>query len=101
MRRAYTLNLTVNRRAIETVIIDSHYEEKHADTVNDETILALVQSLDGEEREPESFDDAGFQYFATEPHYYEGKPYRLVWILPEEGSYLGVINCYRRPYGKR
>ena len=101
MRRTYSVRLNVNQRTIDTVVIDSHYEEKHAQSVSDEIILAIVSSLDGEEYEADRADEEGFHYFATEPHFYAGKPYRLVWLLPDDGNYLGIINCYRRPYGKR
>lgn len=83
------------------MVIDSHYEEKHRESISDEIILALVNSMNGGVYEAHRADEEGFQYFATEPHFYEGKPYRLVWLLPDEGNFLGVINCYRRPYGKR
>jgi hypothetical protein len=100
MRRAYPIRVTINRHGINTVVIDSHYEGKHFQTVNDAIILEFVRSLDGEELEADSLDIDGNEYFATEPHYFEGNPYRLVWFLPPTGVYLGIINCYRRPYGK-
>ena len=101
MRRTYAARFNVNGRSIDTVVIDSHYEEKHGESLSDEIVLALVNSLDGEIYVADRTDHKGFQYFATEPHFYEGKPYRLVWLLPEEGHYIGVINCYRRSHGKR
>jgi len=36
-----------------TLIIDPHYEEKHAESINDEIIIELVKTLDGEVVEPE------------------------------------------------
>ena len=48
-RREYSVNMKVNGLMINKVIIDPHYEEKHADTVNDEIILELVKTLNGSE----------------------------------------------------
>ncbi|MBP9681845.1 MAG: hypothetical protein KBD76_10605 [Bacteriovorax sp.] len=47
-RRKYPFPVTVNGLKIEIVIIDPHYEEKHSSSINDELILKLVQTLDGE-----------------------------------------------------
>ena len=78
MRRVYDLNLTANRRSIEYVVIDPHYEDKHRESVSDSVILELLLSLDGREIKPGSVDSEGFQYFMTDPHFFMGKPYRLV-----------------------
>lgn len=55
-RRSYQVNLIVNGRQINEVIIDPHYELKHSESVNDKIILALVQKLDGREFEPDDVD---------------------------------------------
>ncbi len=100
MRRSYSANLMINSRRIRHVVIDSHYEAKHGATVNDEIILTLTASLDGGVLTPGSIDDEGFAYFATGPHFYNGNPFRLIWVLPPSGSYIGIVNCYRRRHGK-
>jgi len=100
MRRVYNRNLFVNERRITKIVIDPHYEEKHASSVSDTIIMTLVDRLDGMQFTAKAVD-SGFAYYATEPHFYEGKPYRLIWLLPEQGDYLGIVNCYRRPYVRK
>ena len=46
-RREYNISITVNRKRIRKLIIDPHYEEKHAASITDEIILSLVKDLDG------------------------------------------------------
>ncbi len=91
-RREFSVSITVNSRKIQKVIIDSHYEAKHNATVNDEIILALTASLDGAELDSGTIDSEGFEYFATGPHFYNGKPFRLIWLLPPSGNYIGIVN---------
>jgi hypothetical protein len=43
-RREYNISITVNEVLISKVIIDPHYEEKHAESINDEIILELVKT---------------------------------------------------------
>jgi hypothetical protein len=94
-RRDYKVSITVNSRSITRVIIDPHYELKHSDSVNDETILNLVQLLDGQTFAPEVERD-GFQYFKTDPLSLNGVSYRLIWLLENNEIYIGVINAFRR-----
>lgn len=101
MRRKFQIDLTINGLPIKELVIDPHYEKRHGASVTDEIILALITGLDGIEIEPDAVDKAGFRYFVTEPHYFEGKPYRLVWLLPRDSSFLGIVNCFRRPHEKR
>jgi hypothetical protein len=51
-RRSYALNLVVNGRPINEVVIDAHYEIKHPD-IKDDLILELVRGLGGKEFQPE------------------------------------------------
>lgn len=74
MRRNYSLKVQVNRRTFEEVIIDSHYEEKHRASVNDEIILDLVRALGGLEFPVTGTDEEGFEYFKTDPLFLEEKP---------------------------
>ena len=94
-RRRYPVLLVVNDRQINEVIIDPHYQLKHASSVNDEIILALVKKLDGGIFESDDADDE-FEYFKTEPIEYMGKSYRLVWLLKYDAMYIGVVNAFRR-----
>ncbi len=72
-RRTYKINITVNYKKITKVIIDPHFEIKHADTIEDKVILNLVQLLDGEVFVPEVEKD-GFLYFKNDPLILEGIP---------------------------
>ena len=47
MQREYLLRIEINGRKLNKVIIDSHYEQKHADSMNDVLILELVKTLNG------------------------------------------------------
>ncbi len=93
-RREFPFSITVNGLKIETVIIDPHYEEKHSSVINDELILKLVQSLDGEYYD---FVDekSSFKYFVKDDIEVENKLYRLVWLLEDNKIYVGVINAFR------
>ena len=52
-RTEYSIKLIINGRKITKVIIDTHYKEKHGDTIDDQLILELVRLIDGERFEPE------------------------------------------------
>ena len=95
-RRVYPTKLIINGRALEKVIIDPHYEEKHADSVSDEIILALVKNLDGKTFRPVDVDDEGFQYFVNDQLEYEKRFYKLMWLLHEKELFVGIVNAYRR-----
>ena len=94
-RREYKINITVNEIAIHKVIIDSHYEEKHAESINDEIILELVKKLDGKMYEPDDEKDP-YSYFVTDELELNKKLYKLIWLLENDEIYIGVINAYRR-----
>ena len=94
-RREYDISIMVNDVKIDKVIIDSHYEIKHADSITDEIILALVKMLDGYEAEPESVSGP-FEYYVNDNLEHEGKVYKLIWLLEDHQIYIGVINAYRR-----
>jgi hypothetical protein len=93
-RPEYSLRVTVNDRALNRVVIDQHYRENHADSVNDELILRLVRELDGKTF-PIELTRGEFQYFTAAPVQYADKPYRLVLVLCVSDDYLGVINAFR------
>lgn len=93
-RRSYDVDIVVNGRHINEVIIDSHYEKKHSD-VTDEIICRLVQTLDGKEFAHEMVKD-GFQFYMLDRIPLDGKLYRLVWCVQDECIYIGVINAFRR-----
>ena len=94
-RREYPTRLIINDRVIEKIIIDPHYEEKHADSIDDGTIISLVEQLNGRTVEAET-QDGQFSYFATDKMVFGDKLYKLVWLLENDAIYIGVVNCYRR-----
>jgi hypothetical protein len=88
------MNLVVNGRQIDEVVIDPHYKEKHPD-ISDALILDLVKGLDG--REFQVQERAGkWEFFMLDRIEYGGKLYRLVWCLHDSFPFLGVVNCFRR-----
>ncbi len=96
-RREYPIRLIVNNRTLVRVVIDSHYEDKHKDSINDEIILELVNTLSGGQYEAEPKSLGGrFEYYTTDVNFYGQKRYRLVWLLEKEALYIGVVNAYRR-----
>lgn len=94
-RRQYTLHITVNGILITKLIIDPHYEEKHAESVNDEIILELVKTLDNKFFDPDD-EKTPYSYFVTDKIEHNGKWYKLIWLLEDHEIYIGVINAYRR-----
>ncbi len=85
------------------MLVDDHYEKKHRGSVNDEIILNLIIGhLANELFKPISVDEKGYEYFVTEPVFWNGKPYRLIWLLHPDANYVGVINWLRgKRYGKK
>jgi hypothetical protein len=94
-RRDYDISITVNSRPIKRVVIDSHYELKHGDSIDDKVILNLVRMLDGKTFIPGAERD-GFQYFKTDPLTLDEVSYRLIWLLEKDEIYIGVVNAFRR-----
>jgi hypothetical protein len=92
-RKEYHLEIHINERHLNRVIIDQHYKKNHPN-VTDEIILDLVRTLDGEIFPIESEVD-DFQYFTVEPVFRDHNPYRIVMVLCIFDDYLGVINAFR------
>ncbi len=95
VRRSFKINITVNGRHINHVVIDPHYELKHSDTISDSLIIELIGLLDGGDFTPEAMSK-GFEYYTAENLILRDKQYRLVWLLEKDELYIGVINAYRR-----
>ena len=94
-RRTYTMSIQINGQAIKRVVIDPHYELKHASTISDVLILDLVRLLDEGDFAPEVVV-GGYEYYTTDDLILKGKKYRLVWLIAKEELYIGVVNAYRR-----
>ena len=77
------------------MIIDPHYEDKHKESINDEIIIQLVETLDGKVFEADD-EKYPYSYFVTDKIEHKGKLYKLIWLLEEHQIYIGVINAYRR-----
>ncbi len=99
MRREYPLKLTFNGRSVARILVDSHYEVRHSESMSDELILKLIRSLDGYEVAPETVTVRGYEIVRIDPVYWEKRAYRLILTLPPEGQddsdCLGVINAHR------
>ncbi len=93
-RRSYKIDpIIVNEKIYYEVIIDSHYEEKHSEHINDELILSLVQRLNGRFEIP--VGTKGEYSFYLSIIELKRKRYRLVWLLEENAVYIGVVNAFR------
>jgi hypothetical protein len=98
-RRSYKIDsIVVNGRFYSEVIIDSHYEEKHSDHINDELILSLVKLLNGRFEIPVDSEE-GFNYFVTIIEL-DLKYYRLIWLLENDAVYIGIVNAFRDSKGE-
>ncbi|MBY0315025.1 MAG: hypothetical protein K2Q26_05875 [Bdellovibrionales bacterium] len=95
-RRVLPVRIRINYRCINKIVIDPHYEKKHSGSVTDEIIVALVDQLHEKIFFPVIRDAQGFDYFVNDRMEYSRKFYKLIWILHDEESYVGVINAYRR-----
>ena len=93
--REYDISITVNDVKINKVIIDPHYELKHAESITDELIIELVKKLDGIEIEPQEIDEP-FAYYVRDQLKYQGKMYKLIWLMEDHQIYIGIVNAYRR-----
>ena len=93
-RRSYPLQLIINGRHIEEVVIDPHYEAKHPE-INDSLILTLAGMLNGREFKPEERDE-DWEFFMLDRMEHDGKLYRLVWCMRDSFLFIGIINCFRR-----
>jgi hypothetical protein len=94
-KREYVISITVNGLFINKVIIDSHYEDKHSESISDDIILKLVFLLNGEDIEPDDSSNPNYTYFVNDKMLLEGKLYKLIWLLEKDQIYIGVVNAHR------
>ena len=93
-RPEYPFQLTLNGRQVGRVVIDLHYRDKHADSIDDELILKLVGLLDGQNL-PIQKTTEDFDYFVADPVQWERKSYRVVLLTQKGEDFLGVVNAFR------
>jgi hypothetical protein len=89
------LHLTVNGISFTKVEIDDHYEEAHADHMNDKIIIELVKGLGDQIFDPVKEYEDGLKIFVTEPLLWSQKPYRLVWFYYDGRHELRVRTAFR------
>jgi hypothetical protein len=94
-RKEYDISITVNGLFINKVIIDSHYEDKHRESITDDIILKLVFLLNGEDIEPDDSSNPCYTYFVNDKMLLEGRLYKLIWLLEKDQIYIGVVNAHR------
>lgn len=94
-RREYKVHLRVNNRSVHKVIIDPHYEVRHNESIDDDTILALVKKLNDRIFLPVK-KQGQFEYFVEDKIKLNEKLYKLVWLLHYDEVLIGGVNCYRR-----
>ena len=85
--------IIVNGLKLSEVVIDPHYEEKHAASISDVLILTLVKKLDGSYESPGT--RAGKYLYFAKLITLNNRQYRLVWLLEDRKTYIGIINVYR------
>lgn len=95
MFRRIETRLFINNTWFNEVWIDSHYEKKHSQSINDSLIIELVRQLNYECFLPQIVRNDGFQFYETDI-YLNNKAYRLIWLIPPNSSYIGIRNAYRR-----
>jgi hypothetical protein len=78
-RLEYSISITVNEILITKVIIDTHYEAKHSESINDDIILSLVKTLDGQNFEADD-EKPPYSYFVTDNILLNDKAYKLIWL---------------------
>jgi hypothetical protein len=93
VREKYYIDMIlINNRIIDQPIIDPH-TKKHKDHIDHSLIKEVVLSLHGDQYIPVARKD-DFLYFATNINY-NNSFYKLVWLLQDYETYIGVITLYK------
>ena len=85
--------IVINGVRVTQVVIDPHFEAKHAASIDDALIIQLVLRLNGRQELADS-KNGRYSYFATLIEL-NSKRYRLIWLLEDHAVYVGVVNAYR------
>jgi hypothetical protein len=101
MIRKYSIRIYINDRWFDEIWIDSHYEEKHKDSISDEIIIGLIKNLSYQVFIPAAESHNGWEYFKTQPIYYGKKAYRLIWLTHKNEIYVGIRNAFRINWRKK
>ncbi len=96
MFQRYELKVYINGIWFHDVLIDSHVTERHGDSIDDQLVFRLVGLLHMKFYKSDDTDENGFEYFVNSELYLDGKPYRMVWLVPPDRSYIGVRTAFRR-----
>lgn len=91
-RESSTVQLIVNDVRINRILIDPHVD-KHADHIDDETIIHLVYQLHCRAFYPVSVQN-NFEYFVTRIDW-KKRRYKLVWLTENNETYIGIITTFR------
>jgi hypothetical protein len=76
------------------VWIDPHFEEKHADSINDDLILEILVNNFGIIIKPQVQSRSEFKFYELDAILYD-KKYRLIIVVPPDNKFIGVRNAYR------
>ncbi|PIU01086.1 MAG: hypothetical protein COT74_00855 [Bdellovibrionales bacterium CG10_big_fil_rev_8_21_14_0_10_45_34] len=66
MFRVVEFRLFINNTWFSEVWIDSHYEEKHSRSINDNLILELLRALNLGSYLPQMIRNDGYQFYETD-----------------------------------
>lgn len=94
MRSIHKLNVYVNGVWFLYIHIDNHVFERHGEHITIELILELVKLLNWKKVDPDSVKD-GFVYYKSDLRLNK-KTYRLIWLIPNDNSFIGVRTAHRR-----
>lgn len=93
VKRVYLIKpILINGVLFKKILIDSHVD-KHADHINDELILEILNSLNKDQHHPIG-ESEEYLYYVTNILFHE-KWYKLTWLIEKELNYLGVISIFR------
>ena len=93
--RTYLIQFELNGILYSELMIDSHYELKHKESINDELIIVLVLTLHKSFVDEQTLSKSGYKFYEVDVEL-KNKLYRLVLTTPPDYSFLGVRNAYRR-----
>ena len=98
--REYKVAFEFNGRQFKSALLDSHYEEKHGENIDDQLIIEILKTqIAGERFNNESSNDEWRYYVFHAVH--EAKNYRLIFCDHVEESIFVIINCFREKWWKR